>query len=539
MTIRVGLDFDNTIACYDQAFRECAKSLSFIPVGQATSKQEIKQTILGLADGDFKWQQVQGQVYGKFISHAALFPGVAEFLWRCRAADIEVFIVSHKTDFGHHDADRVNLRDAARDWMTKLGFFSGSRYGIHPDHLYFEYTRDAKIKRITDLNLDYFVDDLPEVLEDDNFPARTQKIFFAPSGSSHTVNVQGAFLSEHWKATADRILPPLDGSRALDIFKQAWPDLEAETIRTIRGNGNSRVYQVTSKHKSFALKIYPNLQIDSRPRLENEFLVCRSLHDFGFPVPRAVGMDQALNWGVYEWLDGVDITAERLTLMPQISDFLRNLKKFSEQTEKSNYAPASEACLTGKELTRQIDRRLDLLLAVDHSDLAGFLRSDLIPIYRDAHSKAKELMGADFDRELESNCRVLSPSDFGYHNMKLISGDRVTFYDFEYFGWDDPVKLVSDCLWHPGMNLDENETRLWSRSLKEIYGSGPGFDKRFSAYFSLFGIRWALIILNEFLKIRMAHRLNAEPDRMERLDEIRILQLKKASNLLSKIVSLN
>ena len=66
---------------------------------------------------------------------------------------VPVVIVSHKTEFGHHDPDRVNLRDAARDWMAAHGFFHPNGFGIAPDAVYFEATRQDKLARIRQLGV--------------------------------------------------------------------------------------------------------------------------------------------------------------------------------------------------------------------------------------------------------------------------------------------------------------------------------------------------------------------------------------------------
>ena len=49
--------------------------------------------------------------------------------------------------------------------------------------------------------------------------------------------------------------------------------------------------------------------------------------------------------------------------------------------------------------------------------------------------------------------RVLSPSDFGFHNALERPDSQLTFVDFEYFGWDDPAKMLSDFLLHPAVDI--------------------------------------------------------------------------------------
>src|SRR5882724_12220006 len=120
---RVGIDFDNTIVTYDEVFRASARERGLIDARFSGSKQAVRDFIRLLPDGEFAWQRLQGHVYGNGIVGAAMFEGVDSFLRRCRAEGSTVFIVSHKTEYGHHDAARVNLRKAALDWMTGQGFF--------------------------------------------------------------------------------------------------------------------------------------------------------------------------------------------------------------------------------------------------------------------------------------------------------------------------------------------------------------------------------------------------------------------------------
>jgi hypothetical protein len=183
MTLRVGLDFDNTLIDYDQVFgkvliAEAARREISLPVS-VSGKQAVKQAAIQLA-GETFWMAIQGQAYGRGIVDGQLIPGVADFLTTARDHQAEIFIVSHKTVFGHFDDSRTNLRTAARGWMDEQGFFDPRDFAIQPSRLFFEATLEAKIARIRSLNLDYFIDDLEKVLTAPNFPEHTCKIWFNP-----------------------------------------------------------------------------------------------------------------------------------------------------------------------------------------------------------------------------------------------------------------------------------------------------------------------------------------------------------------------
>ena len=185
MAFRIGIDFDNTIVCYDEVFVRIANGEGLIPRDLKGGKAEVRDYLRKLRGGEERWQRLQGRVYGDQMDRASLFEGAARFLARCRERDdVRVFIVSHKTEFGHFDPRGINLRDAARAWMTRHGFFDKAGFNLPGDALYFESTRYDKIERVAQLACTHFIDDLEEVLADSRFPAATRRILFLNGRSS-------------------------------------------------------------------------------------------------------------------------------------------------------------------------------------------------------------------------------------------------------------------------------------------------------------------------------------------------------------------
>jgi hypothetical protein len=181
---RIGIDFDNTIVTYDEVFCAMAKRFGLIGPAFVGTKQAIRDAIRLLPDGELAWQRLQGQVYSKGIADAKMIDGFAAFLRRCRAEGCATMIVSHKTEFGHYDPDRINLREAARDWMTARGLLGGEG-GIPAANVFFESTRSEKLSRIAGLLCTHFVDDLEEVLSDPDFPPGVQRILLSDGEPPH------------------------------------------------------------------------------------------------------------------------------------------------------------------------------------------------------------------------------------------------------------------------------------------------------------------------------------------------------------------
>jgi hypothetical protein len=201
--MRIGLDFDNTLIRYDEVFRQAAEQRGLLAPGFAGSKQDIRDAIRCLPDGEMKWQALQGYVYGRGIGGATLFPGVADFLRRARAQGDTVLIVSHKTEHGHFDPDKTNLREAAMGWMETQGLFTDPRFSMAPGNVHFASSRAEKLRRIAELACDIFIDDLAEVLADPEFPGGVRRILF--SGQAETPTGAPYEICRDWRRIEESV----------------------------------------------------------------------------------------------------------------------------------------------------------------------------------------------------------------------------------------------------------------------------------------------------------------------------------------------
>jgi hypothetical protein len=141
--------------------------------------------------------------------------------------------------------------------------------------------------------------------------------------------------------------------------------------------------------------------------------------------------------------------------------------------------------------------------------------------------------GIDWDMPLSADRRILSPSDFGFHNALRRADGTIVFVDFEYFGWDDPAKLCCDFCMHPGSNLSEGLAARFEAGVQSVYGEDdPLFPARGRIMRLLCGLCWCLIILNEFLPTPRRRRVLAGADDAATASRT---QLEKARALLVKI----
>lgn len=165
----IGVDFDNTIVCYDELFHREAMLRNLIPAETPPIKEAVRNCLRQL-DREESWTELQGHVYGTVIDDAPRFPGVIEFFADCKRKGVGVCIISHRTRKPYLGED-VDLHQAARRWLRKQG--------IEAD-VFLEETKEAKFQRIARQSCSHFIDDLPEFLLDKDFPSGIERILFDP-----------------------------------------------------------------------------------------------------------------------------------------------------------------------------------------------------------------------------------------------------------------------------------------------------------------------------------------------------------------------
>jgi hypothetical protein len=141
----------------------------------------------------------------------------------------------------------------------------------------------------------------------------------------------------------------------------------------------------------------------------------------------------------------------------------------------------------------------------------------------------------DLEKELDQAMRILSPSDFGFHNSLRKADGSLVFLDFEYAGWDDPAKLVCDLANQPDRPLSLLEAEPCSSSLVEWLGGADFLRSRFRILAPLYQVKWACIVLNDFLPFGRNRRKFQETQEPEASRKHR--QLDKAKGMMARFAA--
>jgi|APSaa5957512535_1039671.scaffolds.fasta_scaffold24530_3 hypothetical protein len=316
------------------------------------------------------------------------------------------------------------------------------------------------------------------------------------------------------------------------------------SVKEISGRANSKIFKIITKNQKYALKLYPSKKFDKRERLLVEFETLTALHQYQVcNTPKPIKKSSDLNIALYEWIDGVILREVGVKEVFDALYFIQSLKDVSNFKNNISNRLASEACLSAKELVLQIEHRFKKLSEVDIKEEPGlhkFLNSQFKPVFDRLKNRVNKNWKVpwSYDKDLMKELQVLSPSDFGFHNAIHIDNNKIIYIDFEYFGWDDPVKLTSDFIWHAGMDVSSKAQDNWLKGMNKIFIADDNFSERFRMYHPLYGLRWSMILLNEFLPKVWEIRKHADSKKINNHQAIKKNQFEKSKKYLLKVKEL-
>lgn len=198
--MRIGIDFDNTIVCYDGVFYRAALDLGLIPADLATSKNGVRDYLNNSGQAE-AFTKLQGHVYGSRMDLASCYPGAKRFVFAAAAAGHELFVVSHKT---RHPilGPKHDLHAAARGFLVAENLVGPGAF--RPENVFFAQTKEQKVARVADLDCQVFIDDLPEILSTPGFPAGLRAVLFDPE--ARFSDLPGFERHESWGAIEAALL---------------------------------------------------------------------------------------------------------------------------------------------------------------------------------------------------------------------------------------------------------------------------------------------------------------------------------------------
>ena len=288
----------------------------------------------------------------------------------------------------------------------------------------------------------------------------------------------------------------------------------------IRAGRNSEVSRLWNGAGQWILKHYVRRGADQRDRLGTEFGFLAFLCDAGVSgVPTPLGKDPELALGLYSFLAGRRPDVLTPAHISQAANFIGALDRSRASPGAPALPLAADACLSWNDHFDLVETRIRRSKDVrPDSDLARaartFVLEQLEPLAARLKKPMLELGASVIARPLPLQDRIISPSDFGFHNA-LEENGSLCFVDFEYAGWDDPAKLICDFICQPELPVSDAQGEQFLNEVVRGLPQPDAIRHRAHSLLPLHRIKWCCILLNEFRiddRQRRLHAAGSEPE---------------------------
>ncbi len=282
------------------------------------------------------------------------------------------------------------------------------------------------------------------------------------------------------------------------------------SLTPMPGGANSEVFRVDADDgRAYLAKRYVRRPGDEADRLETEFGALAFLWDRGVhsvPEPVAAHPDEGI--GLYGYIDGRHVVPGEVDreAMDEAARFLVLVHSLRNDPAARRQPIAKEACFSLAAHLAVVYGRLARLLAgapatPDGAELRGFLENAFRPVLEEIRRCLTESVGgpAGLGREVPRESTTLSPSDFGFHNILRRPDGSLCFIDFEYWGWDDPAKLLADFFNQPQVPVPPSLRTHFIDRLAGCYGDECTME-RLPLVLPVISLKWCLIMLNQFVR---------------------------------------
>lgn len=308
-------------------------------------------------------------------------------------------------------------------------------------------------------------------------------------------------------------------------------------LRPMPQGGNNRLFRLDTAAGPAVLKAYFQ---DGRDRLGAEFAFAELAWSAGLrSLPQPLAADRDRRLALYALVPGRRPTPAEVDAAAVDAALAFVVAVNGLRGRAAGLPDGAEACFSVEEHLATVERRLARLAAqVEEPAVVAFVRDEVLALWRrlaDALRRQAESDGIDPAAALDPADRVVSPSDFGFHNALIDEAGRLCFLDFEYAGWDDPAKLVGDMFHQVQVPVPRRHYGRVRDGVAALARDPAALARRIDLLQPVYGVKWVAILLNEFLPEGMRRRVfaGAAAD----VGELRRQQFAKARDALTALRS--
>ena len=281
-------------------------------------------------------------------------------------------------------------------------------------------------------------------------------------------------------------------------------------IKTVKSGKNSKIYKINTNKKKIILKSYYGKK---NLRIRKEFQFYKYLNQTNIDnVVTPIAFDFKNNLVALPYIVGNKIHKVQNKHIIQLSNFINKINQKNIYSRKIGLAV--EGINHRKNHITICQNRINKLKLVDKKSaikkkLYLFLREKIIPTFKILKNKIndKKIL-CQSKYKLYKKDMIISPSDFGFHNV-IESKKKIFFFDFEYGGYDDPVKLICDFYCQPNQKVSIKQKEKFKKMIIKKYKNYEQLDYLISELLPIHHLKWCCIILNEFIPSKLSIRKHA------------------------------
>ncbi|MGE3873873.1 MAG: aminoglycoside phosphotransferase family protein [Parvibaculaceae bacterium] len=279
------------------------------------------------------------------------------------------------------------------------------------------------------------------------------------------------------------------------------------------GKNNKVIRLVPAAGPMRVLKVFFRSGSDTRDRLAHEYSFASFAWKQGLrALPEPIDAEPEHQCALFEFVaGGKPPFPPTHGMMSEALAFIEGLNRDRSGRDAAALRPGSEACFSLAGHIELVDGRLARLRAADLDDDARrWIEAELVALWTEVKGKVlaeARAEGVDPGEALAGSERIISPSDFGFHNAIAREGSgAMCFHDFEYAGWDDPAKLFGDMFGQIEYPLPASYLSEVAASFLSLSARPRDLARRLRWLLPVYGVKWCCIALNPLLAAEAARR---------------------------------
>lgn len=312
-------------------------------------------------------------------------------------------------------------------------------------------------------------------------------------------------------------IPQIEGF--FDVVNSMQDNLGVRVTKVEEVNAglNNRLFRIFCKNnESYFVKFYKK---DERLRLEREFTALKFLADKSFKnIPKTFLKNDKYQYAVYSFEKGKTKNPAKINKkdIENILNFVVSLHKIKFSEETSNFRPAVLACFSAQNYLDNINFRLKafedyISSGTANSQVGKFTHeNNIIGLINNlVKTTIKDMDKKQITSKIRKSQWRLNPTDFSLANILFQSEKEssICFVDFEYFGWDDPMRMIADFINHDmNLALSVDLKSYFVSEYKNRTNLSILSQKRLDMIINLYAIEWLTIYLYSITPTKIESR---------------------------------